>query len=185
MDRNLLDYRDYRASTSWEDLLAEENKDKRPWKKVALAVFLCLGGAIMLSTGLILWYQSSARDVGRCLGVHLRPQAGTSTHAASLHSPNSRCFRRSTCCNSLHPLPQHYHPRTYPSFCRRIQQDSINMVACTAALVVHTVCAVVHAALALLVLGSICFLPGFYHTRIAYLSWKGVSGYSLNDIPDM
>jgi hypothetical protein len=37
----------------------------------------------------------------------------------------------------------------------------------------------------MLVLGSICFLPGFYHTRIAYLAWKGVAGYSLSDIPDM
>jgi hypothetical protein len=38
---------------------------------------------------------------------------------------------------------------------------------------------------ALLVLGSICFLPGFYHTRIAFLAWRGVPGFSLDDIPDM
>ncbi|PNH03769.1 Transmembrane protein 230 [Tetrabaena socialis] len=25
---------------------------------------------------------------------------------------------------------------------------------------------------------------GAYHTRIAYLAWKGQSGYSLNQIPD-
>jgi hypothetical protein len=41
------------------------------------------------------------------------------------------------------------------------------------------------AATALLVLGSICFIPGFYHVRIAYLAWKGVEGYSLDSIPDM
>jgi hypothetical protein len=103
MDRNLLDYRDYRASTSWKDLIDEENREKRPWKKVALAVFLCLAGAVMLTAGIVLWYEA--------------------------------------------PI------------------DGL--------------------AIALLVLGSICFLPGFYHTRIAYLAWKGVSGYSLNDIPDM
>jgi hypothetical protein len=40
------------------------------------------------------------------------------------------------------------------------------------------------AATALLVLGSVCFLPGFYHTRIAYLAWKGVQGYTLDSIPD-
>ena len=40
------------------------------------------------------------------------------------------------------------------------------------------------AATALLVLGSICFLPGAYHTRVAYLAWRGVEGYSLNSIPD-
>ncbi|KAF8065713.1 TMEM230 [Scenedesmus sp. PABB004] len=41
------------------------------------------------------------------------------------------------------------------------------------------------AATALLVLGSICFVPGAYHTRIAVLAWKGVPGYSLDAIPDM
>ncbi|KXZ44187.1 hypothetical protein GPECTOR_71g548 [Gonium pectorale] len=38
--------------------------------------------------------------------------------------------------------------------------------------------------LPLIILGSITFLPGAYHTRIAYLAWKGYAGYSLNDIPD-
>jgi hypothetical protein len=41
------------------------------------------------------------------------------------------------------------------------------------------------AATPLLVLGSICFIPGFYHVRIAYLAWKGVQGYSLDAIPDL
>ncbi len=41
------------------------------------------------------------------------------------------------------------------------------------------------AATALLVLGSICFLPGAHHTRLAYLAWRGVEGYSLNSIPDV
>lgn len=103
MDRNLLDYRDYRASTSWSDLLDEEARQRKPWKKVALAVFLCLAGAVMLTTGICLWYKAPGEGID----------------------------------------------------------------------------------IALLVLGSITFLPGFYHTRIAYLAWKGVSGYSLNDIPDM
>ena len=40
-------------------------------------------------------------------------------------------------------------------------------------------------ATALLVLGSICFIPGAYHTRVAYLAWRGVEGYSLNEIPDL
>jgi hypothetical protein len=39
--------------------------------------------------------------------------------------------------------------------------------------------------IALLTLGSITFIPGFYHTRIAYYAWKGYEGYSLDDIPDM
>lgn len=41
------------------------------------------------------------------------------------------------------------------------------------------------AGVALLVLGSICFLPGFYHTRIAYMAWRGIAGFSLDDIPDL
>mmetsp|Transcript_13790 Transcript_13790/g.24275 ORF Transcript_13790/g.24275 Transcript_13790/m.24275 type:complete len:104 (-) Transcript_13790:401-712(-) len=36
----------------------------------------------------------------------------------------------------------------------------------------------------LLVIGSICFVPGFYYTRIAYLAWRGRKGYSLGLIPD-
>lgn len=42
----------------------------------------------------------------------------------------------------------------------------------------------VFAATALIVLGSLCFLPGAYMTRIAYLAHKKVQGYSFNDIPD-
>lgn len=38
--------------------------------------------------------------------------------------------------------------------------------------------------LPLIILGSITFIPGSYHTRIAYLAWKGRNGYSLNQIPD-
>lgn len=64
MGRNLLDYRDYRASTSWSDLIAEEARDKKPWKKVALAVFLCLTGAIMLTTGIVLWYEAPVDGLG-------------------------------------------------------------------------------------------------------------------------
>jgi hypothetical protein len=55
--RGLLDYRDYRASTSWQDVTFEDERDKKPWKKVALAVFLCLAGAVMLTTGIVLWYK--------------------------------------------------------------------------------------------------------------------------------
>lgn len=36
----------------------------------------------------------------------------------------------------------------------------------------------------LMVLGSLVFLPGFYHTLIAYKAWRGQAGYSLNQIPD-
>ena len=35
----------------------------------------------------------------------------------------------------------------------------------------------------MLILGGICFLPGFYNVRIAYYAWKGNYGYSFNDIP--
>jgi hypothetical protein len=40
-------------------------------------------------------------------------------------------------------------------------------------------------ATALLVLGSVAFLPGAYMSRLAYLAWRGVEGYSFNDIPDV
>jgi hypothetical protein len=55
--RGLLDYQDYRASTSWQDVNFEDDRDKKPWKKVALAIFLCLAGAVMLTTGIVLWYK--------------------------------------------------------------------------------------------------------------------------------
>lgn len=61
MDRNLLDYR---ASLSWEDLMFEEQRSKKPWKKVALAVFLCLAGAAMLITGICLWYNGPGQSPG-------------------------------------------------------------------------------------------------------------------------
>lgn len=36
----------------------------------------------------------------------------------------------------------------------------------------------------MLILGSLMFIPGFYHVRIAYYAWKGYRGYSFDDIPD-
>ncbi|PKI47919.1 transmembrane protein 230 [Punica granatum] len=36
----------------------------------------------------------------------------------------------------------------------------------------------------LLALGVLTFLPGFYETRIAYYSWRGVEGYRFAAIPD-
>ena len=39
-------------------------------------------------------------------------------------------------------------------------------------------------AVPLLVIGTICFIPGFYNVRIAYLAWKGYRGYSFDDIPN-
>eukprot|EP00877_Chromochloris_zofingiensis_P002711 jgi/Chrzof1/12440/Cz06g34220.t1 len=101
MHRNLLS--DYTASTSWNDVMLHSEGQRKPWKKVALAVFLCVAGAAMLAAGLGVWYSQ---------------------------------------------------PKPNP-------------------------------ALALIILGSICFLPGFYHVRIAYLAYKGVRGYNLNDIPDL
>ena len=35
----------------------------------------------------------------------------------------------------------------------------------------------------MLVLGSICFVPGFYMVRVAYYARKGNYGYSYHDIP--
>ncbi|WAR22282.1 TM230-like protein [Mya arenaria] len=36
----------------------------------------------------------------------------------------------------------------------------------------------------ILILGSIMFIPGFYHVRIAYYAYKGYVGYSYEDIPE-
>eukprot|EP00877_Chromochloris_zofingiensis_P009528 jgi/Chrzof1/4829/Cz15g00260.t1 len=33
------------------------------------------------------------------------------------------------------------------------------------------------------VVGLLTFIPGFYHTRIAYYAWKGTPGYRWSDIP--
>ncbi|CAF1065636.1 unnamed protein product [Adineta ricciae] len=37
----------------------------------------------------------------------------------------------------------------------------------------------------LILIGSIVFLPGFYHLRIAYWAWKGDKNFSFADIPDL
>lgn len=38
--------------------------------------------------------------------------------------------------------------------------------------------------LAMVILGSLCFIPGSYHTYIAWKAWYRVDGYDLNQIPD-
>ena len=35
----------------------------------------------------------------------------------------------------------------------------------------------------LLVIGAVCFVPGFYNVRTAYYAWKGGRGFSYADIP--
>jgi len=37
----------------------------------------------------------------------------------------------------------------------------------------------------LILIGSLVFLPGFYHIRIAYWAWKGDKNFSFADIPDL
>ena len=37
----------------------------------------------------------------------------------------------------------------------------------------------------LFVLGSLVFIPGFYHVRIAFWIWRGAEGYDWTLIPDM
>mmetsp|Transcript_9160 Transcript_9160/g.26260 ORF Transcript_9160/g.26260 Transcript_9160/m.26260 type:complete len:97 (+) Transcript_9160:534-824(+) len=39
--------------------------------------------------------------------------------------------------------------------------------------------------LALTILGALAFLPGFYHTRIAFLAWRGYRGFSFSQLPNM
>jgi hypothetical protein len=46
-------------------------------------------------------------------------------------------------------------------------------------------CLAWYAATALIILGSICFIPGFYHVRIAYKTWRKVPGFTLDAIPDL
>uniref|UniRef100_A0A915JA53 Transmembrane protein 230 n=1 Tax=Romanomermis culicivorax TaxID=13658 RepID=A0A915JA53_ROMCU len=36
----------------------------------------------------------------------------------------------------------------------------------------------------MLILGSLIFVPGFYHVRIAYYACTGRNGYTYDDIPD-
>lgn len=36
----------------------------------------------------------------------------------------------------------------------------------------------------LLILGSLMFIPGVYHVRIAYYAYKKYPGYTYDDIPD-
>ena len=37
----------------------------------------------------------------------------------------------------------------------------------------------------LILVGSLVFLPGFYHVRIAYWAWQGDKNFSYEDIPDL
>ena len=37
--------------------------------------------------------------------------------------------------------------------------------------------------MAMLVLGVLAFIPGFYHSYIAFMAWRGYSGYSFSDLP--
>jgi hypothetical protein len=36
----------------------------------------------------------------------------------------------------------------------------------------------------LFIIGSLLFLPGFYHVYIAYMAWRKFEGYSFEDIPN-
>lgn len=37
----------------------------------------------------------------------------------------------------------------------------------------------------LILIGTLVFLPGFYHVRVAYWAWKGDQNFSFGDIPDL
>jgi hypothetical protein len=64
MDDDLL--RDYQASTDWSSL-EQEDKEKRLWRKLALAGFLLAAGTGMLTGGLWLWFMAPKSDAGESL----------------------------------------------------------------------------------------------------------------------
>ncbi len=36
----------------------------------------------------------------------------------------------------------------------------------------------------MIIVGTILFLPGFYHVRLAYYAWQEYEGFSFEDIPN-
>lgn len=36
----------------------------------------------------------------------------------------------------------------------------------------------------MVIMGFLMFIPGAYHVRIAYYAYKGIPGYSFDDIPE-
>lgn len=43
----------------------------------------------------------------------------------------------------------------------------------------------VQKAIPLLVVGTIMFIPGFYHVRLAFYAWRGYEGFAFDRIPSM
>lgn len=46
-------------------------------------------------------------------------------------------------------------------------------------------CPFLHAAIPMIVIGSLAFIPGSYFSHIAYMAYRGYRGYSLASIPDI
>lgn len=90
----------YMASQSWDDVFEDESERRRPYRKVALAAFLCLLGTALLATGLGLWYNGHAergysewrtRMLACALGV-LRMAAHARISRAAMHADMPPCI---------------------------------------------------------------------------------------------
>lgn len=162
----------YVAPQTWDELF-EQDARPRVWRKVALAAGLCSLGAVLLSIGLGLWFTGQGGQGASAWGP-----AGSSAMQCA-------CLLRWRCC-----LLGGAQRTDYAAVPARMY----TLLLLVRSRLSDSPSAAPHrphphppapAGIALFVLGSLTFLPGFYHTRIAYLAWRGVSGFSFKDIPDL
>lgn len=145
-----------------------------PVQQVALAIGLLLVGTILLAVGLGLYLSGAPDSHGAGAGCPGGGRGGRS--AASPATLLRHCGGNATATQRQVAPPGRWDPVPRPCLPGAHAQPA----APPSPDPPHPP----PLGIPLMVLGSLTFLPGFYHTRIAYKAWKGHAGFSLQQIPD-
>jgi len=114
---------DYLSPQTWDELLADERAAQRPWRKVGLAAGLCLLGAVLLTVGLILWYNgqdgAGSSELGSPCWLQMWRHANLAARrGASGSSPRGSAGLRACTHQDTEPAPP------LPPLCRHCPAGS-------------------------------------------------------------
>ncbi len=153
---NLLN--EYRLSPDEQEISFGADNPRKPWRKVALALTLLVFGTTLLFLGVGLFVTGQPNSECGPPG----PPPSCCVDMVRMHARQAVLCFRLLCL--LHLV---CHMRLPHAPCRSLPYSQ------------RLFCMFASAAIPLLVLGSVAFIPGMYYTRVAYLAWQGYRGYSL------
>lgn len=154
----------------------------KPWKKIALAIVLLVFGSVLLFTGVGMYVNGTQNGAHACAHAPLCTEPcmlACACNHACMHAWLQRCSM------ALYGLSVHAACNVMAQSHNADQGLPSHLLMPSALLNPAMCCPFLHAAIPMIVIGSLAFIPGSYFSHIAYMAYRGYRGYSLASIPDI